>query len=253
MKKYLGLLLFVLIATLVFGQGNCQDVVYLKNGSIIRGVIVEQIRNESFKIETADSNIFVFQMDEVEKLTKELYQDKDSSSLNSVGLYPGYKGVVELGYQIGLTEYGIDRLKLDFINGYQINPFFSLGIGTGVRYYFDAKAALIPVFADFRANLINRNVSPYFSIGVGYSFDATIKFEPVGFLLNPTFGISLKFSDATILKLGLGYEMQKMKFFRYFLNQYGNSYGDVFIENSGVISFSVGIVLNEQKKRAVKK
>lgn len=91
MKKYLGVLLYTFIATLALGQSNYQDVVYLKNGSIIRGVILEQVRNESIKIETAGSNVFVFQMDEVEKLTKEPYQYKDRSSLNNVGLHPGYK------------------------------------------------------------------------------------------------------------------------------------------------------------------
>lgn len=159
-----------------------------------------------------------------------------------------------MGYQIGLGVFGMDRIKLDFINGYQINPFFSLGVGTGMRYYFDAKAASIPIFADFRANLINHNVSPYFSIGVGYSFDATIKFEPVGFLLNPTFGISFKVSDESILNVGIGYEMQRMKFIRYFFGQNINRYGVKSKENSDVISFSIGIVINEKKKKqAIKK
>ena len=49
-----------------------QDVVYLKNGSIIRGMIIEQIPNVSLKIQTKDSNVFVFKMEEIEKITKEL-------------------------------------------------------------------------------------------------------------------------------------------------------------------------------------
>ena len=49
-----------------------QDVVYLKNGSIIRGMIIEQIPNKSIKIQTKDGNVFVFEMDEIEKITKEL-------------------------------------------------------------------------------------------------------------------------------------------------------------------------------------
>ncbi len=38
------------------------DVVYLKNGSIIRGVIVEQVPNKSLTIKTADGNVFVLQL-----------------------------------------------------------------------------------------------------------------------------------------------------------------------------------------------
>ena len=41
---------------------------YLKNGSVIRGMIVEQIPNKTIKIKTTDRNIFVFNYDEIEKI-----------------------------------------------------------------------------------------------------------------------------------------------------------------------------------------
>lgn len=236
MKKYLALLLFALITTVSFGQSNYQDVVYLKNGSIIKGTIIEQVPNKSIKIETADRSVFAYQMDEIEKLTKEVIQGKSGGSLSNSGLQSGYKGIVELGYQIGTGDYGMDRLKLNIINGYQINPYFSLGFGTGLRYYFDAEAALIPVFADFRANFMNNKISPYLSLGVGYSFDATNDFEGVGFLLNPTVGVSFKVSDKSAMNVGLGYEMQKIDFYYYYYDGYYSS-----SENSGAISINVGI------------
>lgn len=49
-----------------------QDFVYLKNGSIIKGLIIEQIPNSQIKIQTKDGSIFVFKMDEIEKITKEI-------------------------------------------------------------------------------------------------------------------------------------------------------------------------------------
>ena len=54
----------------VLGQ-QLEDVVYLKNGSIIKGVIVEQIPGESVKLETRDGNVFVFPMLEIAKITRE--------------------------------------------------------------------------------------------------------------------------------------------------------------------------------------
>lgn len=48
------------------------DIIYLKNGSIIRGLIIEQIPNTSIKIQTKDGNIFNFKIDEIEKISKEL-------------------------------------------------------------------------------------------------------------------------------------------------------------------------------------
>ena len=48
-----------------------EDVVHLKNGGLIRGIIIEQIPGESLKIKTRDGNVFVYAMDEVAKMSKE--------------------------------------------------------------------------------------------------------------------------------------------------------------------------------------
>lgn len=47
-----------------------QDVVYLKNGSIIHGYIIERIPNESIKIKTSNGDIFVYEMAEIKKIEK---------------------------------------------------------------------------------------------------------------------------------------------------------------------------------------
>src|SRR5690606_12866942 len=238
MKKYLILFLFLLFATVSSAQNNYQDVVYLKNGSIIRGVIIEQVPNKSIKIETADRSVFVHTMDEIEKLTKEPFQ-KNNEYRSSSGLQSGYKVIVELGNQVASGSFGMDRLKLNIVNGYQINPYFSLGFGTGLRYYFDAEAALIPFFADFRTYFINNKVTPYLSLGIGYSLDATNSLEGVGFLLNPATGVSFKVGNSA-MNVGLGYEMQKMDFY-YTGYNYGSYNYYTSSENSGAISINVGI------------
>ncbi|MBK7140429.1 MAG: hypothetical protein IPH74_16085 [Bacteroidetes bacterium] len=70
MRKILLFLLFS-IAIKVFAQTSQDEVVYLKNGSIIRGTIIEQIPNEKIKIQTSEGNVFVYKYDEIEKITKE--------------------------------------------------------------------------------------------------------------------------------------------------------------------------------------
>jgi hypothetical protein len=47
------------------------EVLYLKNGSIIKGMIIEQIPNVQVKIQTSDGSVFVYTMDQVLKITKE--------------------------------------------------------------------------------------------------------------------------------------------------------------------------------------
>jgi len=52
-----------------------QDVIYLKNGGLIRGIIIEQIPYVSIKIQTRDGNIFVYKLDDIERITKETIKD----------------------------------------------------------------------------------------------------------------------------------------------------------------------------------
>src|SRR5690554_4991522 len=72
MKKIAFLLTALLLSVVIYAQqNNLIDVVYLKNGSILRGIIIEQVPNESIKLQTADGNIYVYQTNEIEKITKE--------------------------------------------------------------------------------------------------------------------------------------------------------------------------------------
>lgn len=47
------------------------DVLYLKNGSIIKGSVVEHIIGSTLKIQTQDGSIFVYKEDEIDKLLRE--------------------------------------------------------------------------------------------------------------------------------------------------------------------------------------
>lgn len=78
---FLFSLLIVSSVTLI-AQQNYDDVVYLKNGSIIRGIIIEQIPNISLKIQTKDNSVFVYNIEDVEKMTKEPVQEKPSAQQN---------------------------------------------------------------------------------------------------------------------------------------------------------------------------
>jgi TM2 domain-containing membrane protein YozV len=74
--KHIFLLFGIIMCTAFFNDANAQfqnlqDVVYLKNGSIIRGMIIEQTPNVSLKIKTRDNNVFVYSYDEILKMTKE--------------------------------------------------------------------------------------------------------------------------------------------------------------------------------------
>ena len=74
-------ILYIFAVVLIFSALSSyaqqyEDVLYLKNGSIIHGIILEQIPGESLKIKTKDGNTFVFKMDEVQKMVREEIADK---------------------------------------------------------------------------------------------------------------------------------------------------------------------------------
>jgi hypothetical protein len=71
-------IMFMFFAINLIAQNNYEEVLYLKNGSVIRGLITEHIPDQSIKIQTNDKNIFVYQISEIDKITKELR----TSSLN---------------------------------------------------------------------------------------------------------------------------------------------------------------------------
>jgi hypothetical protein len=77
--KIATVLVFTFLNTTINAQSSMDDVVYLKNGGVIRGIIVEQVPNQSLKIQTKDRNVFVFKFDEIEKISKDLSPESDIS------------------------------------------------------------------------------------------------------------------------------------------------------------------------------
>lgn len=231
MKRILSLVAFVAIMLLsfpVFAQSDYQDVVYLKNGSVIHGIIIEQIPNVSIKIQTADRNIFVYNISEVEKITKELLEDdsyygmrkkRNTSKQKNTNVYRGF---FDIGYAVGVGTYKTNRLVINTSHGYQINPLVYIGGGFGLHYFSDWEELQVPIFVNSRLNFIDNNITPFLDVKVGYS---VAKNE--GFYFSPSAGVKFDL-DAIALNLSVGYEMQ-----------YIEIWGEHF--NFGAVSFRFGI------------
>jgi len=70
-------LITLLVGTILYSKrdknplGEFQETIYLKNGSIIKGSIIEQVIDDYVKVRMKDGNVLVYKMTEVEKITKE--------------------------------------------------------------------------------------------------------------------------------------------------------------------------------------
>jgi hypothetical protein len=198
MKKTLGLIIFILLGTIAFSQEDYQDVVYLKNGSIIRGIIIEQIPNISIKIETASRGVIVYQIDEIERITKEPVIETSQKSKNGNGLEKGYQLIVESSLLVARGDGA--ALEATVSNGYRFNQYVYVGVGTGLIYFPGYNEAAIPLFVDLRVNFTNTKVSPYFGLGAGIAY--------TGDLFNyfiPDLGITFKISKKIVMNVGIGY------------------------------------------------
>lgn len=217
---------------MVYSQEVYQDVIYLKNGEVLSGIIVEQIPGVSMKIETAEHKIFNIKMNEIERTTKEkvMLSAKQQKVLKS-----GFEGNGALGYNKGSGDYGLDRLLINLSVGYRFYPVFFLGAGLGVRQYPDLKATLVPVYIDIRGELMDSKVSPFVSAQVGTSLNATNGLKDVGLLIAPNLGITFRLPEGAQVYLSLGYEFQQMDFYIIY-----GGYANVTRENNGAISFRVG-------------
>ena len=90
-------ILVFIISFQSFAQNKPEDVVYLKNGSVIHGTILETVPDQTVKIQTADHNIFIFKMDEVARITKaspDYFRKKER----------GYTNYLDVGYLHGIGD-----------------------------------------------------------------------------------------------------------------------------------------------------
>lgn len=85
MKRIFILALVALISfAMPAAAQQYQEVVYLKNGSVIKGTVIEQIPGQSVKVQTQDGSIFVYKMSEVDKIVKEDLQQSQTKPATTI-------------------------------------------------------------------------------------------------------------------------------------------------------------------------
>ncbi|MFI3260018.1 MAG: hypothetical protein R3Y16_07995 [Rikenellaceae bacterium] len=207
MKQSISLIA-ILIATIAIGVAQqFQEAIYLNNGSVIKGTIIEQIPNSTYKIETSDGSQFVYQWDEVSKIAKERTTSSISDEMK-------YQGEVQTGFGIGTGLLAMDRIFLQTIQGVRVNENLSAGLGIGLNmimpYEFDYSLPelFMPIFVNVKGYLaVNENTSMFASLDLGGAFGLTEGVTGIsGVLFAPSVGVSLNGK----VNISLGYDVQKI-------------------------------------------
>ncbi|MDR2765503.1 MAG: hypothetical protein LBB90_10815 [Tannerella sp.] len=226
MRKFLlGAVILWGLMPFLHAQERVEEVLYLKNGSVIRGTVVELVPNQSVKIQTADGSLFVFEMEEVEKLTKEPLPGRrnrnrplyvpDREEQKRAGRFSGMLQVAGFGYQELLSSYGMFFFESSYICGYRFRDFLFVGGGVGLEHaegdFLDNTNFRIPIFVALKLNLNHKRVSPYFQLEVGKRFNSNSYFQD-GIFVYPKIGIDFN----------LGARKRRALFLSISLFEYGN-------------------------------
>lgn len=217
-KLIMVIALVVFAMDIVSAQENRQDAVYLENGSMVRGVIIENIPESHVKIQTVDGSIWVFESDRISRVD---VVDKYKPS-NPVILSPrGFYNVTDIGFLPGRNNYsGVFTVSAQTSCGYRINPNISLGAGVGLENF---EVALAPLFGEARFNLLKGSFSPFLAVKGGYALpmnnykdandDWMYKGGP---MFSSAIGIRNYFSSHMGMTVSLGYRYQQSSFTQYY-------------------------------------
>jgi len=211
MKKTFTLI-FYLIALNAFAQKIKSDVLYLKNGSIYRGKIIE-ITEQSIKLETYGKNIYSVSRSDIQEIRSEETLMKSPIEYKE----KGYVHYTELGPLAGSNRAsnGVTTSAFSFqtVNGYKFNQYLFTGIGIGADLY--AVQTFVPIVLSLRGDVIKKgNKIPFYFLEGGYSINATsndvygIEYKG-GKTFAAGLGLKILFNENTGFVIGVGYRFQR--------------------------------------------
>jgi hypothetical protein len=219
-KLYTLSLLLVLFMALFYplttsAQRGQEDVLYLKNGSILRGKITE-LNADTISIEILGGSVFVFPSSEARGISREKkpvrYKESGYLFVLETGLLAGRSP----GNNLNRANTGINSFTLQCVNGHEFKPELALGIGTGIDSY--QNFTTFPVYLRLSGSLsqISKKFSPMYILDGGYGFysrffnsGSSNNTGYGGLMLNPAAGVRIRLSNRSSFILNAGYRFQK--------------------------------------------
>ena len=210
MKRLLLLALGLFACVQLSFAQKTVEAVHLKNGSVIYGIIIEQIPGQRVKIQARDGSIFIYTADEISRITREKAPQQERQIIYLDRNYPLLGAHAELG----ITGFGKDmRLELLPSVGAYINRHIYLGAGIGLnfsswKYAADSKSFwLLPIYAHGRGILPlgTEYFTPFADLKLGYSAGLTNS-QLSGLYFSSALGVAVKKYTFSI-----GYGSQSVK------------------------------------------
>jgi hypothetical protein len=220
MKRITGIIVLLTCFLSAVQAQEYRDVVFLKNGSVIKGFYKELYPNDSLRMETIDGGVLVCAFSDVERIAKErtsLYVvnvQEDIDPPIRTWRPKGYRGFLEYGQDTNSKESKIVATGLITVHGYQLNRNLFVGGGFGLQhfeyrekqYVFSMTENTMPVFADVQFSFLRTRIAPFIEGRAGYSVTGL-----KGLYCNPSAGVNFGITPRMGGYLSLGYSLQEYK------------------------------------------
>lgn len=205
-------------AHLASAQQTTEDVLYLKNGWVLRGKITSAVSDSLVRLRTGDRNQFAFRRTEIAAIEQERASDEKNIRYQR----RGFGHYTELGTLATRNTSGYTNLSafsFQTVNGFKFHQLLYAGLGVGIDLYDNQ--SLLPLFGSLRGDLTHRgSVLPYYFVDLGYGVNITGRDEmnfpdrtySGGTLFAAGLGIKAIFNHGTGFLLSVGYHSQKTSF-----------------------------------------
>jgi hypothetical protein len=151
MKKLVSLFTLLIIIGFTLSAQRTKDVLYLKDGSIIYGKLIE-IKDDNYRIQASDGSIFVYKTGEVEKFAKEspVYDGRKSG---------GFGFAIEGGLLVGAqnTDYNAP-FSFNVLAGFVKNTKHLVSFGSGVEFI---GKPYTPLFIEYKYMISVNKTAPF--------------------------------------------------------------------------------------------
>jgi hypothetical protein len=171
MKNLFSVLQILIIQLILINNVLAQrkeDVVYLSNGTIIRGIILKDSTDRIIRILNHAGDTWVFDLKSIDSVKREKPFEYKVILFNQQGFE--FNINAELMMRSGNKAVGKAAIPgINMVFGYRYNPYFTAGAEIGIEFYDWME---IPLSATLRLRATDQVMSPLVFIRAGYTLPA---------------------------------------------------------------------------------
>jgi hypothetical protein len=224
MKKLILTLLMVLLVVATSSSQTAKNLLYLKNGNMIFGKLLE-LNDSVYKIQTADGSIYVYPRAEVDKFVSDspdlLNTRKNRHSMT-----------VEGGILAGAQSSKYDApFSFNFLINLTKNPRYILSLGSGVEFLGQAYT---PLFAEYKILFSEKPVTPFIFIRGGKLFHINGDFEATD-QSTPQYNVPTGYKGGGTFTVGTGISWVKQWGETYLSFGYRNLHTSYQMKNTAIL------------------